>query len=162
MKFSMSMRAISLAIGIIALCTGCATNGGNLTSAVATPPLSILYETPSLADELGKSGIKDGFFDYWQAHTSKNWKRRYELEKFPRPLEEKFYVAYHANAWSLRSLKITGIQQTSLEVSVDLVLSMADPAKKSDVVQYQKDKWVKVDGAWLHVVQDPMLAGSFQ
>ena len=162
MNFKMSVRAISLAVGIVALCAGCATNGGNFPTAVAAVPLSILYETPSLAEELGKSGIKDRFSDYWQAHASKNWKLRYELEKFPRPLEEKFYVAYHANAWSLRSVKVTGVQQTSLEVTVDLVLSLVDPEKKSDIVQYQKDKWVMVEGSWRHVVQDPMLTGSFQ
>ena len=84
------------------------------------------------------------------------------MEKFPRALDEKFYVAYHANAWQLNSVKITDVQIAEKEAAVDVVLTVVEPEKKTQIPQYQKDKWVFVDGVWRHVVQDPMLSGTFQ
>ncbi|MBK6593454.1 MAG: hypothetical protein IPG23_12300 [Burkholderiales bacterium] len=75
----------------------------------------------------------DSFVDYWQAHADRNWKRRYAIEKFPRALEEKFYVAYHANAWQLKSIMITGVQVAAKEATVDIVLTVVDPEKKTEI-----------------------------
>ena len=145
MKNRLSVCAISIAIGAVFLVTGCATSNNNsVTIPAANAALSFAYGSPLMADQLRNAGLGERFVEYWQAHADKNWKRRYAIEKFPRDLEEKFYVAYHANAWQLKSVAITGVQ------------------KKIEIPQCQRDKWVVIDSAWLHVVQDPMLSGTFQ
>lgn len=163
MKNRLSVCAISIAIGAVFLVTGCATSNNNsVTIPAANAALSFAYGSPLMADQLRNAGLGERFVEYWQAHADKNWKRRYAMEKFPRDLEEKFYVAYHANAWQLKSVAITGVQITEKEATVDVVLTVVDPEKKIEIPQYQRDKWVVIDSVWRHVVQDPMLSGTFQ
>lgn len=162
MKLNLSAIAFSVAVGASILCVGCATSMGTASSEVAKPVLSVSFASTSMADDLAKVGLQRVFTDYWQAHTDRNWKHRFETEIFPRPLEERFYIAYHANAWALGSVKVTGVELTSQEASVEIALTLINPDKRTESVQYQKDKWKVVDGAWRHVVQDPMLSGAFQ
>ena len=163
MKNRLPACAISIAIGAVIFVSGCATSNSNSsTASAANTALSFVYGSPAMVDQLRNAGLGDLFVDYWQAHADRNWKRRYAIEKFPRALEEKFYVAYHANAWQLKSIMITGVQVAAKEATVDIVLTVVDPEKKTEIPQYQKDKWAVVDGVWRHVVQDPMLSGTFQ
>ena len=162
----MKRKTAVLAIWLIAvsgsLITGCASEPNAAISSASMSQFTVQYSNPALEQDLNPEGLKVAFVEYWQAYGARDWKRRYSLEKFARPLEEKFYVAYHAKAWTARSILVTAASVTEQAASIDVALTMTDPEKMSDVIQSHRDKWEFADGVWRHVVQDPMLAGFAQ
>lgn len=162
MKLKTAALAICLAIGSASLLSGCATSGGSASTPQAQPKLAVQYSSPAVEDELKRTGMQPAFMDYWQAHLDKDWSHRYALEKFPKPVEEKFYVAYHVNAWPIRLVQVSSVTVTEQGATVNVALTFSDPEKKKDFVQYQQTKWTLVDGAWRHMVVDPMLSGFSQ
>lgn len=162
MKLKTAAFAICIVIGSASLMSGCATNGGDASPSQANIVLAVQYSNPSDKDVLDRLGLLRTFHDYWQFHLDRDWKRRYALEKFPRPVEERFYVAYHANAWPLRLLQVTGVSVTDQDAIVSVALTFADPDKKKDVIHHQQSKWTRVEGSWRHLVSDPMLSGFSQ
>ena len=142
--------------------SGCATSSGGVTNNAPEQKLLVQYSDPAFEEALNQAGLKSPLTEYWQSHGTRDWKRRYELEKFPKPVEEKFYVAYYANAWTIRSVLVTAVNLTTQTPSVDIALTIVDPEKKKDTLHSLKDMWELTDGTWRHIVQDPMLSGFAQ
>jgi hypothetical protein len=139
------------------LSSGCATNVQTIESAEVKSAAVVQFKSLAVSDELKRSGLSQVFSDYWVSHSVKNWKRRYGLEVFQAPVDEKFYVAYHANAWQLLSIEVGDIQLTDAGASVTATMTYADPEKRKDLAVLLVDKWKLVNGEWRHVFDDPML-----
>ena len=162
MKLKTTAFAISILIGSASLMSGCASSGGGVSMPQASPTLVVQYSNPADKDALNRAGMLNSFIDYWQSHLSKDWSHRYDLEKFSRPVDQKFYTAYHANAWPIRLLQVTGVNLTEQDATVNITLTFFDPEKKRDILQYEQNKWTRVNGSWLHIASDPMLSGFSQ
>ena len=164
------VAAFTLTLSLVALVggSGCANSPSPASNAQSekTPAamstsarLPLRFKATADAEALKNAGLANPLYAYWQAHLDRDWKQRFAIEKFPRPVEEKFYVAYHANAWPLKSLEVLSVAIKGDEASVDLGFTWVEPEKSKDVARTQRDKWVRAEGQWRHVVSDPMLSG---
>ncbi len=162
MKIVLNAFAISMTIGAVALVGGCTTTITNQSSIAQAQELQLTFESAAMAEELRVLGLEKPFTEYWRAHARRDWSAKFGFEKFPRPMQEKFYNAYHANAWALRSLRVNTVNVAPDQVTLEMTINLMDPEKQIERPQYQKAIWLKFDGAWRHVVSDPMLTGSFQ
>lgn len=162
MKIFRNVFAISMAIGAVALVGGCTSTITNQSSVAQAQELQLTFESAAMAEELRVLGLEKPFTEYWRAHARRDWSAKFRFEKFPRQMEEKFYIAYHANAWALRSLRVNTVNVTPEQVTLEMTINLMDPEKQIERPQNQKTVWLKSDGAWRHVVSDPMLTGTFQ
>ena len=162
MKRKTAIVAICVTAMAGVMISGCATPSGGALNNPPEQKLLVQYSDPAFEEALQQAGLKSTYVEYWQSHGTRNWQRRYELEKFQRPVEEKFYVAYYGKAWVIRSMHVTDVKLTDGAASVGAAITFAHPDTLKDVVQILQDKWALVNGVWLHVVQDPMLSGFTQ
>lgn len=150
-----SLHLIS-SLACAAMLSGCALDPATTS---ASNRVLVEYATPAVQEHVAKAGLLHLVKDYWQAHVRRDWAARYAMEHFPRPLEERFYVAYHANAWKLLGVSVTAVSLRPNECEIDLTLRFNDPTSQTDATQQLRDHWIFVDGQWRHKVTDPMLSG---
>lgn len=142
--------------------------GGAMAGCASTPPsaqvdspvsrLEIKFENQQTEDALSKFGLVKNYTAYWQAHKSRNWVTRFLLEDLNTGLTEKFYVAYHERAWPLKSISVMDVKGDADAATVSMAYTFANPETAQDITYAIADRWVRVGGAWKHVVGDPMLS----
>ncbi len=159
-------RKLTLAAAMVAVLpwlAGCSTvqptaKAGTTQGAAA--PLNLVFESAALEPKMAQIGVLGNFKKYWQAHVDRNWDQRYQLEHGidPKRTDAEFYGAYHAKAWTLKSLKVLEVTQEGKNASVEFEVAMVDPTgKKADNVFRTTDVWLDVDGQWKHVNLDAVL-----
>lgn len=159
-------RKLTLAAAMVAVLpwlAGCsnlqpAAHAG--TTQGASKPLNLVFEAAALESKMAQIGVLTNFKTYWQTHVDRNWGPRYDLEHGidPKRTDSKFYADYHAKAWVLKSLTVHDVTQDGKNASVEVELTLVDPAgKKPDNTFRTSDIWLDVDGQWKHVNLDPVL-----
>ncbi len=145
-----------------AIGSGCTSNPIQQPSSVARTNLLVLFASPRGEEAMSRALLKEPFIAYWQAHIERDWRRRFSLERLTSPLEERFYVAYHANAWKLKRLQVLEVAATANAAIVSVAFTWIDPENEKEVVRTQKDEWILTGTEWRHVISDPMLSGFKQ
>jgi hypothetical protein len=126
-----------------------------------TTPKTLQYFAPEVQGQLQKSSLLPSLETYWQAHTERNWKLRYQMEDIAGKVEEGFYVAYYGNAWIIKSAVVKNVEITDSTATVDIEMVYQENGGIKTQTSYTMDKWMYVNGKWVHVVVDPMLTGKF-
>lgn len=169
----MNRRGIACWVGVAAILAGCAgapvspQETGLGSPASASPSLQALKVEPQFQNQeargqLEELGLAQPFDEYWAAFVARDWAGRYRMEEFHRPVEEQFYVSYHAAAWRLLELHIDAIDAADAPERVRINLrarfrNLERPEQEANTVL--QDLWTKRGQGWLHVNSDPMLNG---
>lgn len=161
--FTGSVVVLSMAAALMAGCSNLnpVTQQQAISAESSKKAIEISYKMPHLAEELARTGVQANFMAYWQAHKDQNWMLRYTLEDFPQPVGEKFYAAYYAKGWEIRSLQIINVLIDTNGVNVYVTMTLINPETLKPESLSIRDSWLQKDGAWKHTVQDPMLNGMF-
>jgi hypothetical protein len=83
------------------------------------------------------------------------------MEDIAGKVEEGFYVAYYGNAWIIKSAVVKNVEITDSTATVDIEMVYQENGGIKTQTSYTMDKWMYVNGKWVHVVVDPMLTGKF-
>lgn len=145
---------------VVVLCVGALLGACASTSTPMSPKI-LQYTTPEVQSQLQQSDLLSPLETYWQAHTDRNWKLRYQMEDMKDKVEEKFYVAYYGAAWTIQSAVVKRIDITDSNATVLLEVVYKNNNGPEIETRHTHDKWNYLDGKWVHVVGDPMLTGKW-
>lgn len=156
------MRRRFLVVGCAmttALLTGCATLTG-VEGHKAIPDGVMAWSLPADVAVQPDPELKRRIENYWAAHYWQNIASRYfmEVRAFRERYDNEFYAGYYSKAWLLEGVVVQDVAfQEGGKVSFSLKLA----TRKKDTGEARAsqiwDAWIKEDGEWYHVHNDPLL-----
>lgn len=139
--------------------TGCASLTG-VDGYEAMPGGVMVWALPAAVAGQPDPALKKRIENYWAAHYWRKIEPRYfmEVRAFRERYDNEFYAGYYSKAWLLEEVVVQDMAfQEGEKVSFNLKLA----TRKKDTGEVRTsqfwDSWVREDGEWYHVHNDPLL-----
>lgn len=143
----------------VAVFAGCVSMGG-VAEHQEMPGGVMVWAFPQAVAGLAEPALKKRLEHYWAAQYWRKIETRYPMEvrAFRERYDYEFYAGYYSKAWLLESVVVQdAILQEGGKVSFNLKLV----TRKKDTGEVRAnqfwDAWVREEGAWYHVHDDPLL-----